>query len=56
VDKRKLISLGGSTAVTLPKWFLKELGWKKGDIVTLVCDEVAVIVKPTLKREKPQEK
>jgi antitoxin component of MazEF toxin-antitoxin module len=48
---RRLIPIGGSVGITLPKSFLKKKGWKAGDKVGLVFDDVAVIVRPAFKEE-----
>ena len=49
---RRLIPIGGSLGVTIPARFIKKSGWKRGDRVSLVCDDVVVVVKPTLKKEE----
>ena len=39
-EKRKLIKFSNySLCVTLPKWIIKELKWKKGDVVDMDVDE-----------------
>lgn len=48
---RRLIAIGGSIGLTLPKRFLKKKGWKAGDRVGLVFDDVAVIVRPKFTEE-----
>lgn len=42
---RRLIAIGGSVGVTLPCSFLKAKGWKAGDRVSLVYDDITVIVR-----------
>lgn len=38
-DKRRLIKFSNySMCVTLPKWVIDQLEWKKGDQLTLVTD------------------
>lgn len=38
-DKRRLIKFSNySMCVTLPKWVIDQLEWKKGDVLTLVTD------------------
>ena len=49
---RRLIAIGGSVGITLPHRHLKRMGWKAGDRVSLVFNDVLVIVKPTLKKEE----
>lgn len=49
---RRLIKHGGSVGITLPQKFLKEKGWKAGDKVAVVFDDVAVIVKPVGRVER----
>ncbi len=46
--RRKLIKIGDSSAVTIPKKSLEELGLKEGDEVTLDIDKKtrAVTIKP----------
>lgn len=40
-DKRKLIKFSNySLCVTLPKWVVKSLNWKKGDVVNMDVDAV----------------
>ena len=39
VEKRKLIKFSNySLCVTLPKWVIKTLNWKKGDYVNIEID------------------
>ena len=39
-EKRKLIKFSNySLCVTLPKWVIKELKWKKGDVVDMDVNE-----------------
>lgn len=52
---RRLISIGGSIGVTLPMSFLKEKGWKPGDRVSLVFDDIAVIIRLPDNRENKGE-
>ena len=54
--KRRLIRHGGSIGITLPSQFLKEKGWKVGDKVAVVFDDVAVIVRPENPKEGRNEK
>lgn len=44
VTKRKIIQVGDSLAVTLPRDWLERVGLKKGDEVALVYDKVVKIV------------
>jgi antitoxin component of MazEF toxin-antitoxin module len=38
-EKRKLIKFSNySLCVTLPKWVIRELKWKKGDLVNMEVD------------------
>lgn len=56
---RRLIQHGGSVGITLPKSWLDKKGWKVGDKVGLVFDDVAVIVRPKFEENaegKPEEK
>jgi antitoxin component of MazEF toxin-antitoxin module len=56
VSTRKLITVGGSVGITLPAKFLKESNMRKGDKVSVVFDDVVVVVKPvTEKKETPNE-
>ena len=48
---RRLIPIGGSIGITLPKRFLQAKGWKAGDKVGLVLGDVAVIVRPQFTEE-----
>jgi antitoxin component of MazEF toxin-antitoxin module len=45
---RRLIPIGGSIGVTLPAKFLRDKGWKAGDRVGIVFDDIAVIIRPKL--------
>ena len=39
-EKRKLIKFSNySLCVTLPKWVVRDLKWKKGDVVNMDVDE-----------------
>lgn len=39
-EKRKLIKFSNySLCVTLPKWIIKDLKWRKGDMVNMEVDE-----------------
>ena len=39
-EKRKLIKFSNySLCVTLPKWVIKELDWKKGDVIDMEVDK-----------------
>ena len=49
---RRLIAIGGSLGVTIPARFIKKSGWKRGDKVGLVFDDVLVVIKPVLKKEE----
>ena len=49
---RRLIRHGGSVGITLPPSHLKRMGWKVGDKVGLVFDDVLVIIKPVIKKEE----
>lgn len=49
---RRLIRIGGSVGITLPPKHLKRMGWKVGDKIGMVYDDVLVMVKPTLKKEE----
>ena len=51
---RKLITIGGSIGVTLPKSHIERMGWKAGDKVGLVFDDILVIIRPVL-AEEPKE-
>ena len=55
VTKRKLIVVGGSTGITLPVKFLRESQLRVGDIVSVVFDDIVVVVKPVMPKEKPDE-
>jgi hypothetical protein len=38
-EKRRLIKFSNySMCITLPKWVIDQLEWKKGDVITLVTD------------------
>ena len=40
VEKRKLIKFSNySLCVTLPKWVIRSLKWKKGDVVDMQVDD-----------------
>jgi len=40
VEKRKLIKFSNySLCVTLPKWVVRNLKWKKGDVVDMQVDD-----------------
>lgn len=43
---RRLIPIGGSLGITIPKSHIKRMGWHAGDKVGLVFDDILVIVKP----------
>ena len=45
IGTRRLIAIGGSIGVTLPKSFLQARGWKAGDVVGLVFGDLVIIVK-----------
>jgi len=54
-----LIRIGGSLGLTLPHKFLKEKSWKAGDRISLVYDDIAVIIRlptDTKREEKREEK
>ena len=48
---RKLIAVGGSIGITVPKEFLKKNNLKAGDKVGVTYDSILVLVIP----EKPEE-
>ena len=52
---RKLIPIGGSVGLTLPKTFLKERGWKAGDVVGLVFGDLVIIVRPQYQEQQVNE-
>lgn len=49
---RSLIRVGGSIGITLPLPHLKRMGWKVGDKIALVYDDVLVLIKPVSKKEE----
>jgi len=49
---RRLIAIGPSLAVTIPARFIKASGWKRGDRVSVVCDDIVVVIQPTLKKKE----
>jgi AbrB family looped-hinge helix DNA binding protein len=55
---QKVLKVGTSAAVTIPKKILEELGWKPGDIVVVESDKKArmVLVKPSRKVSKEDQK
>ena len=52
IGNRRLIKIGSSVGITLPQNHLKRMGWKVGDKVGLVFDDILVIIKPVLKKEE----
>lgn len=48
---RRLIRLGSSVGITLSAGFLKEKGWKVGDKVAIIYNDIAVIVRPIMPKE-----
>ena len=47
---RRLIPIGGSIGITIPASHIKRMGWKKGDKVALVFDDILVIIRPVEKQ------
>ena len=52
VSKRRLIKLGDSVAVTLPKEFIEKAGLKPKDIVGITADSFVVVINPRKPKEK----
>jgi len=56
-EKRKLIKFSNySLCVTLPKWVIKNLNWKKGDLVDMEVDSESgtILISCGKKKSKPQ--
>ena len=42
---RRLIPVGGSIGLTLPRNFLREKGWQAGDRVNIVYDDIVLVIR-----------
>ena len=51
VKTRKLIELGGSLTITLPREYIRKAGLQKGDVVGVVYDGLFVVINPNKPRE-----
>jgi antitoxin component of MazEF toxin-antitoxin module len=52
VSRRRLIKLGDSVAVTLPKEFIEKAGLKLKDVVGITADSFVVVINPREKKEQ----
>ena len=54
--RRKLVELGGSLVVSMPREYVREAGLRKGDMVAIAYDSLFVVVNPNMpKTDKPEE-
>lgn len=49
---RKVVKVGGSLIVTLPREFTRKVGLRKGDLVGVTYDSILVVVVPRLAKEE----
>ena len=48
---RRLIQIGGSLGITIPKYHLERMGWKAGDKISYVVNDVLVYIRPVSIKE-----
>ena len=49
---RKLLDIGGSYAITIPKPFIRKNGLRHGDMVGLTYDSILVLVVPQVPKNE----